>query len=208
MKSTILVSSMTAVAMTAQVAYALPQLDWQKQKDAFGIQAYTAKMGGTSQLAFRGVTDIKTSLDTIVSTLRDVPSMSAWMHTCYDAKLIEEKNINERIATIKIRTPTFLVADRDLVVSQTIVYTSPAEVIVNLTGIPDYLPAQKDYVRVPTFDAQWILTQITPESIRVEYRGMIDPGGSIPTSITNAMLIDTPFFTLRNLKERLTTTNK
>lgn len=174
-------------------------LDWKLKKSRNGINAYTAKMANNDHMAFKGETLLKgKTLDQAIAVLRDVPHMDQWLHTCYEPKLVQDENPATRIIYMKNNTPTFLVAERDLVIRQVVERTSPTTAVITLTGVPDLYPRQDGFVRVPFFDGKWEFEQ-NADGVRAIYTGMIDPGGSMPTSITNMLVVDTPFETMKKL---------
>lgn len=173
--------------------------DWTLKKSRDGVSAYTAKLDNSDHLAFKGETLLRgKTLDQVIEVMRDVPGMAKWLHTCYDPVILQEEEGLSRIVHMKNSTPTFLVAERDLVLRQSIERPTPTTAVMKLTGLPDRLPRQKSFVRIPFFDGQWEFEQ-TPEGVRTVYSGVIDPGGGLPSSVTNMMVVDTPYETLKNL---------
>lgn len=174
-------------------------LDWTLKKSRQGINAYTARVANSDHLAFKGETVLQgQTLERVLDVMRDVPGMADWLHTCYEPVILQEEEGLSRIVHMKNSTPTFLVAERDLVVRQTLERTSDTTARLILTGLPDYLPRQKGFVRIPFFDGKWEFEQ-TAEGVRTVYSGVIDPGGGLPASISNMMVVDTPFETLKKL---------
>ena len=174
-------------------------LEWTLKKERDGIRAYTAKLQNNDHLAFKGEAVLKgQTLDRVIAVMRDVNTLDKWLHTCYDPETVQEEEGLSRIVYMKNHTPTFLVAERDLVLRQKIERTSPTTAHVTLTGLPTAVPEKKSFVRIPFFDGQWELEQTT-DGVRAIYSGVIDPGGGLPTTITNMMVIDTPFETLKKL---------
>ncbi len=180
------------------------ELEWTLKKSRDGIAAYTAQIESKDNLAFKGETLIPgITLDQVLAVMRDVPKMDQWLHGSYDLEIVAEEEGLSRIIHMKNHTPTFLVAERDLVLRQAITRTSPTTAEIVLTGLPDQIPARKSFVRIPFFDGRWQLEQ-TAQGVRTVYSGVIDPGGSVPASITNMMVVDTPFETLKKLTAVLT----
>jgi len=173
--------------------------EWTLKKSRDGIKAYTAKLDNNDHLAFKGETVLKgKTLDQVITVMRDVPNMDKWLHTCYEPVILQEEEGLSRIVHMKNSTPTIFVAERDLVLRQAVERTSDTTARMKLTGLPDQIPPQKSFVRIPYFEGLWEFEQ-TSEGVRTVYSGVIDPGGGLPTSITNMMVVDTPFETLKNL---------
>src|SRR5277367_4247282 len=94
------------------------------------------------------------------------------------------------------------IKDRDLIVELNITAT-PDVLNIQAKGLPDYLPKENDYIRVPYSLAQWKVTQASDNKLKVDYTFSIDPGGSIPSWIVNATLTIGPFNSFVRLKQIL-----
>lgn len=175
------------------------EVEWTLKKSRDGVSAYTARLDNNDHLAFKGEALLPgQTLDQVIAVMRNIDSLDQWLHTCYDPVIVQEEEGLSRIVHMKNHTPTFLVAERDLVLRQKIERTSSSTAHVTLTGLPDAFPLQKSFVRIPFFDGRWELEQ-TADGVRAVYSGVIDPGGGLPASITNMMVVDTPFETLKKL---------
>src|SRR5690606_36283242 len=128
-------------------------LEWTLKKERAGIRAYTAKLQNNDHLAFKGEALLKgQTLDRVIAVMRDVDTLDQWLHTCYDAEPVQEEEGLSRIVYMKDHTPTFLVAERDLMLRQKIERTSPTTAHVTLTGLPAAVPEKKSFVRISFFD--------------------------------------------------------
>ncbi len=189
-----------AIALTAQAAV-FDTLDWEVRKQAKGITASTAEVQGQKNLAFKGETVMRdVTIEQMLSIMRDVPGMSAWLHTCYEPKVVKEESDTSRIIHMRNETPTFLVSDRDLVLRQDIRRIDATHAQIDLTGLPEAVPADKGFVRIKHFEGSWRFEETTG-GLKVVYEGVIDPSGALPAWVTNVMVVDTPFETLRKLRE-------
>lgn len=189
-----------AIALTAQAAV-FDTLDWEVRKQAKGITASTAEVLGQKNLAFKGETVMRdVTIEQMIDIMRDVPGMSAWLHTCYEPKVVKEESDTSRIIHMRNETPTFLVSDRDLVLRQDIRRIDATHAQIDLTGLPEAVPAEKGFVRIKHFEGSWLFEE-TAGGLKVVYEGVIDPSGALPAWVTNVMVVDTPFETLRKLRD-------
>lgn len=187
--------------LISQWSFANTELVWEEKKNKNGIVAYTAEVDTSANLAFKGETVMKgVSLDQMIEIMRDVPGMAKWLHTCYEPRVLREENAMSRIVHMKNATPTVLVSDRDLVLRQQIIRTSPTSARLELNSLPKEMPATKGFVRIPYFKGEWAFDE-TDAGLKVVYSGVIDPGGALPTFVTNALVIDTPYESLKKLRE-------
>jgi hypothetical protein len=51
---------------------------------------------------------------------------------------------------------------------------------------------------------QFQLIPVTPNTTQVIYEMHIELGGSLPSGVVNAAIIDTPFYTLKNMRTVVT----
>lgn len=175
--------------------------EWELVKDKSGIRAYTKSVSDSNHLKFKGVSEVNASLESIVYLMRDMDVMSKWLHSCYDPVVVSESDTATRLIHMKNETP-FIVKDRDLVLTQRMIQVNEGRVIVELVGKPGAIEEASGFVRIPLFNGAWQFTRIDEGKTKVEYYGHIDPGGAIPAFITNSMLIDTPYESIRKLKKQ------
>lgn len=184
----------------SQLSFADNDLKWEEKKSKNGIVAYTAEVENSVHLAFKGETVMQgVTLDQMIEIMRDVPGMANWLHTCYEPSIVREEEGLSRIVWMKNSTPTVLVSDRDLVLRQNLIRKSATSATLELTGLPKELPESKGFVRIPYFKGEWTFDE-TDAGLKVTYSGVIDPGGALPAFVTNAMVVDTPFETLKKLR--------
>lgn len=176
--------------------------DWQLLTKKKNITVYSRPVAGTDHYAFRAVTDMQTTISELVDTHKNVKAMSKWLHTCYEPVLVEERNADSRIIYMKNSVPSWaiLLKDRDLVIQQHF-NIDRDKVTIKLDSIADILPINEKYVRIKKFDGKWEFTDNNDGTVKVVYEGLIDPGGNIPTYITNAMLEDGPIQSLEKLQK-------
>jgi len=72
---------------------------------------------------------------------------------------------------------------------------------------PDAYPPQIGLIRVPRLEGFWKLqpqhSDTSQPSVKVTLQISTEPGGDIPSWLVNAMVVDMPFNSLKNLKERV-----
>lgn len=188
-----------AVFLLFSLSASAAQPDWALQKSAQGVKVYTARSEKSDHLAYRAETLIPgRSVDDVLTVMRDVPGLVNWLHTCYDPALVAQEGDDINIVYMKNESPSFLVSERDLVIRQTFKRLSPETATVELTGLPDRVPPQKGFVRIPLFEGGWLIEQ-QGSDVKVVYSAVMDPGGAVPASVSNMMVVKMPFETVRKL---------
>lgn len=178
---------------------------WKLELDEESIQVYTRTTTENDFVEFKGVTKLKTSLNSIVSLLEDTDACIQWVYKC----------INEQ--TLKIISPSekydYLLfdgsplSDRDSIVHITRTQDIKSKTVTfTITGVPDFIPEKQDIVRVPMINESWTLEPDNNGNTIITLKNISNPGGIIPYFITNYYGIYTPFNTI--LKLRILVINK
>jgi len=74
-------------------------------------------------------------------------------------------------------------------------------VTINISNLLDYEVEDKGRVRMPIAEGSWTLTPLSNNKVRVEHQFLADPGGSIPKSIVNMLIVGGPYKSLLKLKD-------
>lgn len=153
---------------------------------------------------FKGTTHIKSRITALVALL-DAPDLACeWMHNCVDFKFIEEVSDTQKYS-YSINNAPWPVTDRDLVVySDTQQNSHDYSVTISLSSAFDKVAEDDDYIRVKELNGTWTLTPMDNGLIEVTYQLFLDPAGSLPSMIASTTVVDTPYYTLLNLREIIT----
>jgi len=193
----------TAALLIAWAAFLNHLYAWEKVKEDFdaGITVYTRAVAGSSFKEFRAVMQIDTTLSSLVALVEDISACGQWIHTCKTGRLL--KRINGRASyQYTINEAPWPVSDRDAVVYQTISQDPENQsVTVNILGVADYIPPQKDLVRVKKIKGYWRFTPLGGSRVEVVYQVHNDPGGSLPSWLVNSAAVSQPFNTLLNMRK-------
>ena len=197
MKKMFLLAAMLLSCLSASMA----QGKWDLKKDENGIQVYTRKAAKGNIKELRVVCELDATKAQLINTLQNISDYNSWVYSNKKStilKMIDQQNI---IYYTQSHLP-WPIKDRDLVIQLSI---QPSGDVLNIQAksLPDYLPKNNSYIRVPYSLAQWKVTQTPNNKLDVDYMFSIDPGGSIPSWIVNATLTIGPFNSFVKLKEIL-----
>lgn len=176
---------------------------WKLQKDTEGIQLYTREVPGQVLKAFRGVMQIKAPLRQVAAMLADVPAMPEWFFLLQESQFIGGEHVENSHVYLAMKG-IWPVSPRDAVV-HILVRQDPITLsihvdVVNEEGIK---PRRDGFVRIPTLQASWRLTPISPTHTEVEIMGSADPGGMIPTALANFLVTTLPEQTLKKMRTQI-----
>lgn len=175
---------------------------WELKKDKNGISVYTKTEGNSGLKVFRGITEVKGSLSSLISLMKSVEDSPNWIYNCTEATLLKSDSFWEEYIYFKthVRWPF---RDRDAIVHLKLSQDPETHIVtITMKGVPDYLPKTDKVVRMPVMEGYWQLAPVDNGRVLITYQMMSDPGQGIPEFLAKTSLIDYPFETLLKLKSR------
>ena len=173
--------------------------EWSLEKDADGIKVYTREVSGWSVRQFRGVVEIDARIESLLALLDDNASCSRWIHNCITSELLERTDAYRKYSYVQTKAP-WPIKKRDTVLFTTTTVTDGHVEIIGI-AMPDYRPRERKFVRIPKQEVRWELKPMENGYVQIIFESKFDPGGSVPDWAVNRTLIDTPFNTLRNMRQ-------
>ncbi|EMJ98434.1 START domain protein [Leptospira sp. B5-022] len=175
---------------------------WDLEKEKNGITVHTRAVEGSELKEFRGKTKLKAALSTVISLMEDNPNYVTWLKNCKQAEAVKVLNTKEKYIYIQNGAP-WPVNDRDFVI-HTIFSQDKNTGAVTYTIRPiANIVAEKDGIVRGTLKGFWKFVPVGDE-VEVTYQLLSEPGGRVPTSIANFVVVDIPYETLRKMKEKVT----
>lgn len=177
------------------------QADWILKEKKEGISIYFRSVPNSDLKELKMSSTAKTTFSTFINVIEN---KADWMGGNFKVIPLSIKNGNANYNRTTIDFP-FPLSDRDLI-SFAVIKQDPEtkEVSIISKGDPKIYPEQKGYVRMPNFTAKWILKPLNNGELKLDYYLRSNPGGSIPTWVTNMLLDYGPFRTFQTVKEQLT----
>lgn len=174
---------------------------WELKLDKEGIRVYTRAVAASAIKEFKGEVTVKSNMSSLLAVIDSIVEYPKWMYECTYAERVKKINRESGYTYTVIHSPWPL-SDRDLYtyykVSQD---TSSLVITVAMNGVKDYRPVKKDIVRIPAMKGFWQLVPLGKGITRVVYQVHCESGGSVPASIVNAYITDTPYYNLLNLRK-------
>lgn len=173
--------------------------DWELKRDREGIQVFTRSVEGSpykevmSASVITGVT-----LNSLVALIEDAEACPDWADKCAQSYLVERVNATESLVYTHNDMP-FPVSDRD-VVARVVWQQDPETLTVKMTStaVQGGVDPMRGRVRLTNANAMWQFSPNADGSISIINQAHIDPGSSIPGWVTNMLLVDTPFETMKS----------
>lgn len=177
------------------------QEDWVLKKDKENIQIYVKKIEGYNMKAFRGETEIETTLSNLIALLLDIPGYANWAPNTKKVEVLEKKGEANLIYYMLTGAP-WPVNDRDGIYTLQVQKDEKTGGILITTGcLKDYIPEKKSIVRIKHSKGYWKLIPLGDKKVKVIYQNHAEPGGNIPGWLSNSSVVDVPFAALKNIRE-------
>ncbi|MBL4673252.1 MAG: hypothetical protein JKX81_13425 [Arenicella sp.] len=176
------------------------EYDWQEKKNKQGIVIFTSSVKDSSFKAVRGVMTVNASIASLVALVEDMPACSDWAALCKESRIEERISVTESYVYVYNDVP-FPVSDRDVYAH--VVWTKDPEtqrVTMTSTATAGGTP-KTGAVRIKDAVSQWHFTTNEDGTTKVENFAHINPNGPTPAWVTNMMLVDSPFKTMKNMRK-------
>ncbi|MCP4438008.1 MAG: hypothetical protein GY810_03615 [Aureispira sp.] len=176
---------------------------WDLQKDENGVQVYTRSIEGWDINEYKATAKVKASLDRAVEAYRCGHCRSQWA----TKRTSEVKNLKEvthdRVYTYSYADAPWPIADRDNVALVEYFYPKKGTVVAKMSAAPDYMPRKSGVVRVERIKGSWTFVDLGNGYTQVTTQVVADPGGSLPTWLVNANIVNGPHESVSGLKKYL-----
>lgn len=170
---------------------------WTLKQDMQGIRIYQ-QPSSQGHAITRGMTEMQTSLDSILSLMRDSNACSRWLHSCKSNQIIRQDSPLKRLDYTVVDSP-FWFADRDMYIYSTSEYDKGTKTLtIRNSGRENFDKGQPNRVRIKSIQGFWQLKQISPDKISVLYQLSSNPQ-LVNSSFLDAYVAESVFYTLRNL---------
>jgi hypothetical protein len=175
-----------------------------KARSPQDISLWTRVVPGAELKAFRGATHTEADIASTVAMLNDEPTICQWTFRCEEVRKVGTADNGDIYFYLKIKG-LWPVSDRDAVIrAHPMLNTRTGELVITGVAEPDYLPRSPSHVRIPSIESTWRLTPAGNNLLRVEWEGHVDPAGSVPRWMSNAIATLIPRYTLNKIRNLLT----
>jgi len=172
---------------------------WELRKDKAGIQVYTKSVDGSPYDAVRAVTQVDNiRLMSLVALLEDVEACQDWADQCVESTV--RKRISDTEAYVYTHNDLpFPVKDRDAL-THVVWSQNPDdyEVVMSSEATTGIMEKIKGRLRLTEAKTSWRFKPLPSGQIEVSNEAHINPGSSLPGWITNMLLVDTPYETIKS----------
>lgn len=174
---------------------------WVFKNEKNGVKVYYKKTSDVHEIKM--ITSMKATLSGVVQLLNEVENYPKWGYKLSEAKLLKRVNDQEFYYWSKLDFPWPL-NDRDIVVQAKVEQDSASRRVTSTSWAkPNYLPENKDVVRIKTTTTRWTIIPGAGGWLYIEYYIYSNPGGNIPDWLVNMAIDIGPLETLSNMRKML-----
>lgn len=172
---------------------------WELKKSSEGINIYLKKNENSNICEFKGTATVNAKIEQVLEILKNGDKYPEWVDQISFSKKIEETKDNF-VIYYQIKLPIGF-KNRDVVIDNQIIILSENKIKINLVSKPTKYPEQKEFVRITDAYGYWLLVEENNKT-NVIYQFYSNPNGAFPSWIINLFIVDGPYKTLKNLKEK------
>ena len=176
--------------------------DWQLVKKKNGISIYLRAIEGTNLKQCKAVYTVHAPSADILALLTTPERNPEWIATYRDSRLIKKVNSNEYYSYNKIMTPWYS-SNRDIILNTSFRELKSGGFIIHSVGVPDYLPAQENCIRISRFDVSWVAKTVSKKETAIIQQVIASPGGNVSDRVANSKLGGSCYRTAVALKQKM-----
>lgn len=176
----------------------IAQDEWGLKKDAQGIKIYTRTVNDSPIKEYKATTLLNSSIDKVLSELLNAPQ---YTDDCKAGQsfYVSRRGKSQHVFYARKELP-WPVRNRDIVTLLTVQEISATKVKLHLESLPEGIPEKEKTIRIKELMGFWLLEEENGKT-KVTQQLYLNPGGSLPSAITNALLIKGPFKTFTELQK-------
>lgn len=198
-KNNMIVRIIWSLSLIAIVNTAFSQVQWELTKEQNGIKVYTSKDVSSKFKDIKVEAVFTGTIQKLINVLTDVAKTKTWVYGTKESYLIRRLNANEILYYSQTALP-WPVSNRDIPIKMQLNPDYRNNTLkVFATGIPNAIPEKKGIVRIPYFNASWDVKYDGKNRLAISYILKMDPGGTVPTGVTNMFITKGPYETFSNL---------
>ena len=176
-------------------------LDWKLKRDRKGIQIFLSRVPGSKFRAVMSVMEVKATPRELTALIMDLDNCPKWASMCKSARVVEQVSDTENYV-YSVNNAPFPVRSRDIVSLVKWNFDKvTGKVSMRSNAAPDKLPKKRGLVRVQYASSEWHFTPMSDGVVLVENYAHVDPNGKVPAWLTNLLIVESPYKTLKNMRK-------
>ncbi len=176
--------------------------EWMLKKAKDNIEIYTRAVPNSPFREFKATSIIDTSFEKLLQELYDAPTYTPMCEEGISYR-IPDSSHNSRLFYYKQKMP-WPIRDRDVITKLTLKEQTDNHILLTIEVAPDIIAPQNKTLRIKELSGSWLLERDV-NGIKATQQIHMNPGGNVPSSITNLLLVKGPYKTFTELHRKLST---
>jgi len=178
------------------------QEQWDLVKEDEGIKVFTRTNEVMSFKEFKASAIVKGKVNEFVSVLYDVNGLATWGHNISEARLLERPNDTIQIYYAVAKAP-WPYKNRDGIYKNIFSWDAVNRTLtVKISMLEDNRELSDKFVRMDGY-GYWKVKEISANEIQIDFQMQVDPGGSIKAWMANMFVTDSPFYTMKGIRDAM-----
>lgn len=175
------------------------QTDWELSKDKLGIKIYLRDVAASGHKEYKAVCTVESTVETVLKALLNAPP---YFDNAPDNQSYLLKNIgtNQHVFYARKNLP-WPIRDRDVITMLTQSEQENGVIKIDLSAYPNGLPEKENTIRIKELKGHWLIEELDDSRVRVTQQLYLNPGGSLPSTITNSLIVKGPLKKFQAIKE-------
>ena len=174
---------------------------WTFAKEQDGIRIFTRKENGSSLKSFKGIMDVKSTMEKVCNLLGNVKNHDWWDENLKEIKILvyEKDKYFQYYLVYHVPWPF---TDRDLCV-EAHVTNDPltGQRVIAATPLSNLVPEKPGLIRIQKYWQKWTIQPMEKGVIHLTLEGFVDPAGNVPSWLYNMVIVETPLKVMRRVKK-------
>lgn len=180
--------------------------NWRPWRSNNTVDVSYRDVGQTNLIEIKARLDVDSTLSGFLQFIQDTSNISQWMANTRDSKIIKKLSENEVVFITFFKT-MWPVKPRYMTVHSRYWQNPDLSIEIQLKDAPeaiiDNAVKSPKSLRVNIVSAHWLVTPISDKRISVEYQGIADPNGNIPSWLVKKISLNSLWQTLQNIEQQL-----
>ena len=202
-KAIFIVAVLSGITLSVNAQKEGVEYNWKEKRNKKGISISTSKVEGSKYKAIRGVMIVKGTVKELVALIHDLDECSEWAEMCRESRIVTRVSDTSHYIYVRNDVP-FPLTDRDIYTHVTWTHnqnTGKVSMLSTASEDEKMMPKKKGIIRIKNALSQWHFTPKLDGTVLVESFAHIDPAGVSPPWLTNRLIIDSPYKTMKKMRE-------
>ncbi|MCB0480010.1 MAG: hypothetical protein KDC83_01200 [Flavobacteriales bacterium] len=175
------------------------QEKWTTEKRKNGVEVQVKDAPGWPIKTYRAWVSFNGNQQEVIDYMLQWEKRIEWNYALTEIKVLHQHG-DETIVYWRYDMP-WPVEDRDLITKIIFEKQDEKTTFMRFTALPDYIPRKTDCVRIEKAIGYYRVVQLEPNIVEVASEAKSTTGGEIPSWVANMFIVDSPYETLKALKE-------